>query len=268
MKEYFVRGIAMRWVVRRFSSSLNLPASIAEEFLNLSKPSKWYPTARMIRRRVICHVGPTNSGKTHAAMKALVASQGPAVYCAPLRLLAIEMYERLNKELNRPCSLRTGEIICGPEGTVDVSPTTTTACTVEMTDLCGQYEVAVIDEAQMMADPFRGWAFTQAFLGLQAKTIYMCGEQAAVPLIQSICQETGDECEVVEFKRLSPLSVQSKPIGSDLSKIQAGDCVVAFSRRQIFDLMTQIERLTNKTCAVVYGNLPMGSEINFFVYSV
>lgn len=37
---------------------------------------------------------------------------------------------------------------------------------------------------------------------------------------------------------------------------QAGDCVVAFSRRDIFDIKTEIERLTTMRCCVVYGALP------------
>jgi len=40
------------------------------------------------------------------------------------------------------------------------------------------------------------------------------------------------------------------------TSLQAGDCVVAFSRRDIFDIKTEIERLTTMRCCVVYGALP------------
>jgi ATP-dependent RNA helicase SUPV3L1/SUV3 len=132
-----------------------------------------------------------------------------------------------------------------------------------MVDVGSKYDTAIIDEIQMMADPQRGWAFTQALLGLQSETIFLCGEEAAVPLIEKLCKETGDTLEVKRFKRLSPLSVCQKPLG-DYQNIQPGDCVVTFSRRQIFDVKAQIERATNKKCAVVYGNLPMGNTLIFF----
>ncbi len=40
--------------------------------------------------------GPTNSGKTHNAIEALKRSE-VGVYCSPLRLLALEQYDRLNQ---------------------------------------------------------------------------------------------------------------------------------------------------------------------------
>jgi len=39
--------------------------------------------------------GPTNSGKTYNALQSLAAVER-GVYCAPLRLLAMEVYETLN----------------------------------------------------------------------------------------------------------------------------------------------------------------------------
>ncbi len=41
--------------------------------------------------------GPTNSGKTYTALQALRAAKR-GVYCGPLRLLAMEVYETLNTE--------------------------------------------------------------------------------------------------------------------------------------------------------------------------
>ena len=39
------------------------------------------------------------------------------------------------------------------------------ACTVEMTDVERDIEVAIIDEIQMLRDTQRGWAWLRAFLG-------------------------------------------------------------------------------------------------------
>ena len=63
---------------------------------DLSQPHQTYPLARSLNRKIILHTGPTNSGKTHAAMQAL-QSAGSGVYAAPLRLLAWEQYDRMTK---------------------------------------------------------------------------------------------------------------------------------------------------------------------------
>lgn len=67
------------------------------------------------------------------------ASSG--VYCGPLRLLAVENAERLNKE-GLACDLVTGQERTRVEGAKHVS------CTVEMASVTEPVEVAVIDEIQ------------------------------------------------------------------------------------------------------------------------
>lgn len=243
-----------------------------EPFVDFKQPSKWYPSARNFRRHIICHVGPTNSGKTFAALKKITDAPGiRGIYCAPLRLLAIEVYNKFNKNHKIPCALRTGEISCGPGDSNEFAPSDWSAapllsCTVEMADINRPYDIAIIDEIQMMADTQRGWAFTQALLGLQAREIYVCGEESAVPIIKAIAEEIGDTVEIVHFNRLSPLQLSEASLGNKLDRIRPGDCVVAFSRREIFDLKYLIERQTNRKCAVVYGNLPMGKWLITSLY--
>ena len=56
-----------------------------------------YPTARKLERKIIYHVGPTNSGKTyHALQRFYTAKSG--VYCGPLRMLAVEVFNKCNNE--------------------------------------------------------------------------------------------------------------------------------------------------------------------------
>lgn len=55
-----------------------------------------YPAARDMKRRVVLHVGPTNSGKTYQALKALERAES-GLYLGPLRLLAWEVHQRLNE---------------------------------------------------------------------------------------------------------------------------------------------------------------------------
>ena len=116
-----------------------------------------FPLARSLKRRLVYHAGPTNSGKTHAALTALRAAQS-GVYCAPLRLLAMEAYDSLNVG-GVFCSLRTGQEVR------DVPSARHVACTVEMAE-CGPgaqaVDVAVLDEIQLLADEHRGWAWTRA----------------------------------------------------------------------------------------------------------
>jgi hypothetical protein len=64
------------------------------------------------KRRLIAHVGPTNSGKTHEALRALAAARS-GIYLAPLRLLACEVAERLNAS-GVPCNLGEGSGSCRP----------------------------------------------------------------------------------------------------------------------------------------------------------
>ncbi|MFQ7878359.1 MAG: helicase, partial [Enterocloster sp.] len=71
------------------------------------KPEEEYPGAREMKRRFILHVGPTNSGKTHDALERLKEC-GHGAYFGPLRLLALEVYDKLNSE-GLACSMITGE---------------------------------------------------------------------------------------------------------------------------------------------------------------
>ena len=68
-----------------------------QQMADLRLPHLWYPAARALDRKIVYHAGPTNSGKTYAALEAL-AQANHGVYCGPLRLLALEVHERLNAD--------------------------------------------------------------------------------------------------------------------------------------------------------------------------
>lgn len=257
---------------------------------DMSYPADMYPKARSMRRKVIMHVGPTNSGKTHTALRALAAAK-TGVYAGPLRLLAHEIWDRLNKgqivplgmdpdadsepdittnmdiiqeSVSRPtvrkegkakyareCNLRTGE-----EFRIVSEYASLMSCTVEMTSLGLPVEVAVVDEIQLLADPERGSAWTSAVLGLPAEELHLCGEEVAVPIVQALLKDTDDELFINRYERLSPLVVQDKSLEGDFSRVQKGDCLVAFSRSGIFALKDKVEQTTGLRCAVAYGRLP------------
>ena len=221
---------------------------------DLRRPLEWYPRARGLQRKIFMHVGPTNSGKTYQALKRLEEAQNGA-YAGPLRLLAHEVYTRLNAK-GQPCVLVTGEERRPPDnGQVITSKNAKIACTVEMMPTC-ELEVAVIDEIQMIGNAERGWAWTEALLGCRAKEIHLCGEERTVPLIKELAALMGDQIEVKHYTRLSPLAMAPNSLNGDLSKLEKGDCVVSFSIMGIHALRKQIQQRTGKKVAIVYGSLP------------
>jgi ATP-dependent RNA helicase SUPV3L1/SUV3 len=231
----------------RFSAEDNKSQA---KLADLRFPSEWYPATRALQRHIHLHVGPTNSGKTYHALKRLEESES-GIYAGPLRLLAHEVYTRLNAK-DIPCSLITGEERRYPDGKVP----TMSSCTVEMVPLNRTVDVAVIDEIQMIGDSERGWAWTQAFLGVKAKEVHLCGELRTVPLIEELCRSVGDKLTIHNYERLSPLETMDKGLGGNLQNLQKGDCIILFSRLGIHAMKKEVERATGKRCAVVYGSLP------------
>ncbi|CAN4092924.1 unnamed protein product [Withania somnifera] len=124
-----------------------------------------------------------------------------------------------------------------------------------MADVASDYDCAIIDEIQMIGCRSRGFSFTRALLGLAANELHLCGDAAAVPLVQEILKVTGDTVKVQYYERLSPLVPLKVPLGS-FSNIRTGDCVVTFSRTEIYRMKKQIEAGGMHRCSVVYGSLP------------
>ncbi|KAI9724132.1 MAG: hypothetical protein M1812_000851 [Candelaria pacifica] len=217
---------------------------------DLRHPAEWFPASRQYHRTIHLHVGPTNSGKTYHALKKLEEADS-GIYAGPLRLLAHEVYTRLNAN-GRECNLITGDDtkIAG-SGKAPMS-----SCTVEMVPLNRQMDVAVIDEIQMIGCSNRGWAWTTAVLGVSARELHLCGEARVVPLIRQLAASTGEKLEIHQYERLSPLKTMMSSLNGDLKRLRKGDCVVVFSRTGIHAMKNEIERITGKSVAVVYGSLP------------
>lgn len=224
--------------------------SIAKNLADFRYPTEWYPAARAIQRKIHLHIGPTNSGKTYHALKRLEEAE-TGVYAGPLRLLAHEVYSRLNAK-GKVCALITGEERRIPENFRGQM----SSCTVEMVPLNVQVDVAVIDEIQMVADADRGWAWTQAFLGVQAKEVHLCGEVRTKEIVEKLCKLMGDELIIHNYERLTPLECMGKSFGNKFDKLQKGDAVIVFSRVGIHAVKKQIEAETGKRCAIIYGSLP------------
>jgi ATP-dependent RNA helicase SUPV3L1/SUV3 len=226
-------------------------AARTKESINLAEYPASFDAASRMARRFIALLGPTNSGKTHRAMEHL-AQADSGVYLAPLRLLALENYERLQgcvRADGEPVkvSLVTGEERRLAEGATHV------ASTVEMLDTRTPVQVAVIDEIQMLADRDRGAAWTAAVCGAPASTVYLVGAPEARRAIEALAERLECPLEVHVLKRKAPLSMETGAVRK-LKNLKRGDAVIAFSRRDVLmwrDMITEM----GLSVATVYGNL-------------
>ena len=204
-----------------------------------------FEKARHLQRSVTLYVGPPNSGKTHAAFERL-AQAFDGAYLAPLRLLALEGRDRLVAR-GVPCSLLTGEENVPADGARVVSST------IEMVATNKPIDVAVIDEAQMIFDNFRGWAWTQAIVAVPANEVIIICSAYAVPAIENLLGLCGERCEVRVFERKQHVELLPQPV--PIASLKLGDAVVAFSRRDVLMLRDQIAA-GGHPVSVIYGALP------------
>lgn len=225
----------------------HIPDFISSEFERVfpENPKDEYKEARSFKRKIYLHLGETNTGKTYNAMTRLKETS-KGIYLSPLRILALENFERLNRE-GVKCNLFTGEEEIKIEGAAHIS------CTIEKLDINEEYEVGIIDEIQMIKDEQRGPAWTRALLGLKSKEIHICGALNAKELLIEIIEDCGDEYQVREYKREIPLSMEDK---SFLYKdIQQGDALVVFSKKRVLELAYHYSNLGIKA-SLIYGDLP------------
>mmetsp|Transcript_22883 Transcript_22883/g.60156 ORF Transcript_22883/g.60156 Transcript_22883/m.60156 type:complete len:214 (+) Transcript_22883:1787-2428(+) len=107
----------------------------------------------------------------------------------------------------------------------------------------------------MIGNPHRGHSWTRALLGVQAREVHVCGSLEAMELVKSLAEKMGDDFELHTYERMTELVVSDQPL-ADYKNVRKGDCIVAFSRQDIFRIRESIERLTPFKCCVVYGQLP------------
>ena len=221
----------------------------ALERLNTELAFQGYPDtfdiARRLQRTVTLFVGAPNSGKTHHAFERLAQAHDGA-YLAPLRLLALEGRDRLVAR-GVPCSLLTGE------ENVPALDARVVSSTIEMVNTRRPIDMAVIDEAQMIFDADRGWAWTQAIVGVPANELIVICSAYAVPAIENLLRLCGESCTVKHFERKQ--HVQPLPHPLPLTALKHGDAVVAFSRREVLMLRDQIAA-DGHPVSVIYGALP------------
>ena len=201
---------------------------------------------------MIAHLGPTNSGKTHDALRFLVEN-GRGVYAAPLRMLAQEAHRRLAAEVGEDkVGLVTGEERVNPDAPI-------ICCTAEMAPMHG--ETLVLDEVQWAEDEERGSAWTRLMLGGEYRHILLLGAVEALPLVRHAFPQV----EVRFFERKAPLDWLGR---RGIAGLGPGTVVVAFSRRAVIGLAGELNQFHPGKVAVLYGAMPLASrreEIDRFI---
>lgn len=213
-------------------------------------PVNEYEEARAMKRHFILHVGETNTGKTYASIERLMEAES-GVYLAPLRLLALEIQDKLNAE-NIACSLLTGEEEDILTYAYHVSST------IEKLQLGTQYDVCVIDEAQMIADKQRGWAWTRAILGVLSPEIHICMAPEALDIVIKLIKDCNDTYEVIEHKRDTELIFEDEPFNLNRD-VKKGDALVVFGKKKALAVSAQLLNNNIKT-SIIYGSLPYSTR--------
>ena len=202
------------------------------------------PARRTEPERVVAHLGPTNSGKTYAALREL-AERGAGVYAGPLRMLAQEAHRRLGEWLG---SEQVG-LVTGEERQNERAPVL--CSTVEMAAQSG--ELLVLDEVQWADDAERGSAWTRLLLAGDYREIFLLGALDALPLVDRAFPDR----ELKVFDRKLPLEFVG---AKSLRSLTKGTVVVAFSRRAVLALAGEVNRQHEGRVAVLYGAMPLSSR--------
>jgi len=245
VRQLLSEGLGPVWSVWYVPQAIRTSLSL----LIALNPKDEYPEARAMRRHFVLHLGGTNTGKTYAGFQRLIQA-GTGVYLAPLRLLALEAQETL-LDAGVDCSLSTGEEEDIREGDTHM------ATTAEKLDLKRRWDVAVIDECQMIADRQRGYAWTRAILGVLAGEVHLCAAPEARDLLVRLIESCGDTCEVRLHERTTPLVCMSHTV--DYHRIQPGDALITFSKVGVLSVAEDL-RQSGKEPAIIYGALPYSTR--------
>lgn len=206
----------------------------------------------------IIHVGDTNSGKTYHATNSLKETSG--IFLSPLRLLAWEIYEKMNKGLDNPiCDLITGEEkILHPDSKI-------VSATVEMLSISRYYETIVLDEAFMLGDRDRGKSWLRALACARCKTFHIISNKETEHLILKILKSLNrNNVEIKRYNKLVPLEVKTN---MNIDKPDKKSLLVCFSRLNVLKYKAIYES-RGYNVSILYGNLPPDvkkSEINRFI---
>ena len=219
------------------------------EYLQSFDFEKMVEKALSLQRKFVLHIGPTNSGKTYQSIQQLKKAE-KGTYLCPLRLLALEIFDQLNME-GYPCSLLTGE------EEISVPFSGLVASTVEMANYDEEYDIAVVDEAQMLTDPYRGDRWLRAICCIDAKEVHLCFAPEATDMILNLLKFFNAPYTIEYHDRLAKLEFAGTI--ESIEDVEPGDALIVFSRKSALALAADLEKSYIRS-SVIYGALPPASR--------
>lgn len=196
----------------------------------------------LVSRGVVGRLGPTNTGKTHHAIRRMLGYRS-GMMGLPLRLLAREVYDRVVAEVGPGAvALITGEEKRVPEGA------RYWICTVESMPLEVPVSFLAVDEVQLATDRVRGHVFTDRILRARGTVeTWFMGSASMAPILSELVPEV----RIVEQPRLSTLSYAGP---CRIERLPKRSAVVAFSAQDVYELAGRL-RGRHGGVAVVMGSL-------------
>ncbi|MYE00389.1 MAG: disulfide oxidoreductase [Alphaproteobacteria bacterium] len=192
--------------------------------------------------RVTALLGPTNTGKTYAAVQRMLGHESGMIGF-PLRLLARENYDRIAaiKGANAVALVTGEEKVIPPRARYFV-------CTTESMPLDRSVAFLAVDEVQMAADPERGHIVTNRLLHARGRheTMFL-GAETIRPLLRQLAPEAAVE-DRPRFSRLDYSGYRK------VTRLPPRSAVVAFSASEVYRLAELVRRQRGGT-AVVLGAL-------------
>lgn len=231
------------WAQRKAEKLAELQRKQEEEARILADVfgQEYSPTMSQTTRYVL-HIGETNTGKTHHALERMKQAHS-GMYLAPLRLLALEVYDKLNQE-GVPCSLKTGEEEKITRNANHI------ACTVEMFHEKDFYDCIVIDESQLIADQERGFSWYKAITKARANEVHIIGSRNIKNLMLQLLGDA--KMDIYDYHRDIPLEVET--ISFSLNSTKKGDALVCFSRKKVLEIASKLQN--RHRVSMIYGSMP------------
>src|SRR5690625_4855435 len=98
------------------------------------------------------------------------------------------------------------------------------AMTIEKLNIDEEYDIAVIDEAQLFSHLQRGGSWTKAILGLQAKEVHICCSENAVGTLKDVLRSVQEDPEVNFYQRKTKLTTADNFVELP-SEVRKGDAL-------------------------------------------
>ncbi len=199
-------------------------------------------TRRQTNPKIKAILGPTNTGKTHHAIEAMLGYE-TGILGVPLRLLAREIYDKISSRVGS----QFVALITGEEKYIPKFPKYY-ICTVEAMPTDIPVEFVAVDEIQLANDIERGHIFTKRIFEARGsiETLFLGSET-----IEIILKRIIPNIEILRKNRLSKLTYESP---KKISRLRKRTAIIAFSINRVYEIADFV-RQQNGGAAVVLGAL-------------